>query len=69
MIIKHCRKAVFTNILHIVFDWSIFVTPGRGRATLGSDPGNTGTLCMGRLSIIDSLPFVYKVLTIKGLCL
>lgn len=67
MIVEHCRKAVFTNILHIVFDWSIFVVPGRERATLGSDPGNTGTLCMGGLSIVDGPPFVYKVLTIKDI--
>ena len=58
MIIEHCLKTVFTNILHIVFDWSIFVVSGRERATLGSDPGNTDTSCMGRLSIIDSLLFV-----------
>lgn len=69
MIVEHCRKAVFTNILHIVFDWSIFVVSGRGRATLGSDSGNTDTLCMGRLSIVDSLPFVFNLLTIKDICL
>lgn len=45
-------------MLHIVFDWSIFVVSGREGATLGSDSGNTDTLCMGRLSIIDSLLFV-----------
>lgn len=56
-------------MLRIIFDCSIFVVPGRERATLGSDPGNTGTVCMRRLSIIDSLLFVYKVLTIKDLCL
>lgn len=33
-------------MLHIIFDCSIFVVPGRERATLGSDPGNTGTVCM-----------------------
>lgn len=58
VIVEHCLKAVFTNILHNIFVWSIFVVPGRERATLGSDPGNTGTLCMGRLSVIDSLLFV-----------
>ena len=59
VIVEHCLKAVFTNILHIIFDCFIFVVPGRERATLGSDPGNTGTLCMGRLSVVDSLPFVF----------
>lgn len=56
--VKHCRKAVFTNILHIIFDCYNFDAPGRERATLGSDSGNTGTVCMGRLSIVDSLLFV-----------
>ena len=46
MTVEHCRKTVFTNILHIIFDCSIFVVSGRERATLGSDPGNTDTLCM-----------------------
>ena len=56
MIVEHCLKTVFTNMLHIIFNWSIFVVLGKQRATLGSDPDDTNTLCMKGLSIIDS-PF------------
>lgn len=56
-------------MLHIIFDCSIFAVLGKQRATLGSDPDDTNAVCMRRLSNIDNLLFVYKVLTIKDLCL
>lgn len=33
-------------MLHIIFDCTIFVVSGREGATLGSDSGNTDTVCM-----------------------
>lgn len=44
--LETCRKTVFTNMLHVILDCSNFAKPGRERATLGSDSGNTGTVCM-----------------------
>ena len=29
VVVEHCRKTVFTNMLHIIFDCSIFVVLGK----------------------------------------
>ena len=46
MIVEHCLKTVFTNMLRIIFDCCIFVVSGKQKATLGSDLDDTDTVCM-----------------------
>ena len=46
MTVEHCRKTVFTNMLHNIFNCSIFAVSGKQKAKQGSDSDDTDAVCM-----------------------